>query len=355
MSVSASSRVWKYSKREDSMLVLMLALADWGDDDGISWHRIEVLKDKIRKSERQAKRLIESAIKSGELYVHRGSGRGNPSLYFVTVGLSQEEIQTVLKTRFKLPDLLASEESTAIFDRLKGANIGTISDTKRVTSNDTLKPPIKGDTDDTLSKKKGDIQGTERVTSRVLKGDMHDSSQRPLPLVPDSANPETPAATYVRDVIDTSDSESKDSSGKEHLPKPQNDPVQPDSPKSCEKPKRSRKEKPQKPKSLIPGEERQKIVEALSKLYVPPGGQLNGYLGHIVKTFSHIEEIEPHLTAEQAGEFADHWLKEEGFKAKNTWDKAKIQEAYARWRDSLVSPIYFEMGEDGIERMRSRW
>lgn len=126
-------------------------------------------------------------------------------------------------------------------------------------------------------------------------------------------------------------------------------------PKDTSKPKRSRKEKPQKPKSLIPGEERKKIIEALSRLYIPPGGVLNGYLGHVLKTFSHLEEIEPHLTAEQAGEFADHWLQEEGFKARNTWDKAKIQEAYAKWRDSLVSPIYFEMGEDGIERMRSRW
>lgn len=137
--------------------------------------------------------------------------------------------------------------------------------------------------------------------------------------------------------------------------KPQNDPVKPDPPKSCEKPKRSRKEKPQKPKSLIPGEERQKIVEALSKLYIPPGGQLNGYLGHVLKTFSCLEEIEPNLTAEQAREFADHWLQESPFNAKNTWDKAKIQEAYAKWRDSQVSQIYFEVGEDGIERMKSRW
>lgn len=109
------NRVWKTSTQKGNALLTLLAIADIADDDGLAWPGINFLAGKVRISERQIQRLLPQIEASGELHINKGGGRRKTNLYTVV-----------------LP------------------------------KDDNLSPY-------TL---KGDIQGKERVTSEVVKGDI---------------------------------------------------------------------------------------------------------------------------------------------------------------------------------------
>ena len=153
MSVRTITRVWEYSHQSSTDLLLLLAIADHADDDGVCWPGISRLAKKTRISERQTIRNVEKLARRGEIFLSRQCGRGHSNLYFITAGLSQDEIEQTLRGRFELGEE-AVKLANSITGLLKGDTDDTIYDKKKVTSS-TLK---------------GDIQ-YKKVTSSTLKGD----------------------------------------------------------------------------------------------------------------------------------------------------------------------------------------
>lgn len=80
------SRVWDESKQNGTALLLLLAIADHANDQGIAWPSISTLAAKARVKDRQAQNLIAQLESAGELVVKRGKGRRNTSIYVVTCG-----------------------------------------------------------------------------------------------------------------------------------------------------------------------------------------------------------------------------------------------------------------------------
>ncbi|NIP71314.1 MAG: hypothetical protein GTO04_19790, partial [Planctomycetales bacterium] len=70
--------------------MLLLAIADNTDEEGVRWPGIQYLADQTRKKERQTQQLIRDLEASGELHVQVNAGRGHTNLYFATVGLEEE-------------------------------------------------------------------------------------------------------------------------------------------------------------------------------------------------------------------------------------------------------------------------
>lgn len=95
MSIRIMTQVWAHSQQKGSALLLLLAIADFADDDGEAWPGIPTLAKKIRMSERQTVRLRQRLYESGELeLVAEGGGRGNTDLVRVIVNpdkLSQDD------------------------------------------------------------------------------------------------------------------------------------------------------------------------------------------------------------------------------------------------------------------------
>lgn len=120
MSIAVMTRVWAKSKQKSGALLLMLALADFANDDGIAWPSVKTLAAKSRLSERQCQRIIDRLQAKGELYAMPATGRGHTNLYFVAVGLDQPTIHSTLKGE--------------VFTPFKIEQKGDISDGKRVTS-----------------------------------------------------------------------------------------------------------------------------------------------------------------------------------------------------------------------------
>lgn len=82
MSIYVSSRVWRSSPQEGDRLLLMLALADYANDDGVCWPSQNSLSKRCRCSERGVVRMIDALIEEGEIILRRaGGGRGNSAVY----------------------------------------------------------------------------------------------------------------------------------------------------------------------------------------------------------------------------------------------------------------------------------
>lgn len=79
--------VWEHSKQKGSALLLLLALADFANDDGEAWPAVATLATKIRMSERYTQMLIGELVKAGEIAVRPPDGRYASNVYVVLAGV----------------------------------------------------------------------------------------------------------------------------------------------------------------------------------------------------------------------------------------------------------------------------
>lgn len=158
MSIEVMNRVWKYSKQSSTDLLLLLAIADHCDADGIAWPGIKKLAEKTRTSERQTTRNVDKLANSGELFLLRQCGRGHSNLYFITVGLNRDEIVQILEDRFDL-----DKDIWSLADSIINQSTAVKGDTDV-----SIYEEIKGDTGDI----KGDTGDQEKVTPVTIKGDI---------------------------------------------------------------------------------------------------------------------------------------------------------------------------------------
>lgn len=97
MSIKRMVAVWGLSKHRNARaLLLLLAIADFADEDGFAWPSQRTLASMTRTHHRNIPRVIEELRASGELLVlNRDRQRSN--LYVVTLGLEREQIESALE------------------------------------------------------------------------------------------------------------------------------------------------------------------------------------------------------------------------------------------------------------------
>lgn len=115
------NRVWETSAAKNSALVVMLALANRADEDGLCWPGVAYIAKRARLEERQVQNILRQLAASGELYVTSGGGRGNTNLYFITCGMSAEQIASVLVERLDMLPLDAARIAETVQSSEKGA------------------------------------------------------------------------------------------------------------------------------------------------------------------------------------------------------------------------------------------
>ena len=165
MSIKLMSLVWDCKKFDGSKLNLLLALADFANDDGYCWPSIPVIADKIRKTERQTTRLLQQLESAGFISViESGNGRGVKSIY---------RLETAIITKIK--------------DDIQG----------KLTK---IKDDIQGKKDD-IQGKKDDIQRAKRVTSSATTLYIDPSSDPSL-------DPSLDPSSSIRSTNDDDDDES---------------------------------------------------------------------------------------------------------------------------------------------------
>jgi hypothetical protein len=93
MSIEMMTRVWKYSQARSGHLLVLLAIADHADDEGVAYPSIPGIALKSRLKMRQVHNAINALVKYGELSVAYKEGPNGKNLY--TVLTSKEKVQTL--------------------------------------------------------------------------------------------------------------------------------------------------------------------------------------------------------------------------------------------------------------------
>jgi Helix-turn-helix domain len=81
MSIEATNAVWRYSRQKSGNLLVLLALADYTNNDGIAWPAVSTLALKARMSKRNAQRCGRALEKAGELQICQNQGRKGSNIY----------------------------------------------------------------------------------------------------------------------------------------------------------------------------------------------------------------------------------------------------------------------------------
>lgn len=83
------SRVWEQSQHSGAHLLMMLAIADFADDQGFASPSVAMLAEKCRVQLRAANYTLAVLKSSGELKVQQGGGTCGTNLYRVVLGLRE--------------------------------------------------------------------------------------------------------------------------------------------------------------------------------------------------------------------------------------------------------------------------
>ena len=91
MSFLASNAVWKHSKQKSGALIVLLKLADFSNDQGISWPAVSTLAKYARISKRQVQRCIKKLQRDDEIRLVPNEGPKGSNLYKICLPLIKRE------------------------------------------------------------------------------------------------------------------------------------------------------------------------------------------------------------------------------------------------------------------------
>lgn len=84
-SITTIRNVWEHSQHSGSALLLLLAISDFANDDGLASVSLDALSKKIRMTRRYTQKLLAQIAATGEITININGGR---HLYHVRVGES---------------------------------------------------------------------------------------------------------------------------------------------------------------------------------------------------------------------------------------------------------------------------
>lgn len=82
MSIRVMSKVWELAPFTEGTLLALLALADWADDDGMCWPKVDQLAVKARLTRSGTQYCLRRLIEEGAVVVEKESlGPGKPRVF----------------------------------------------------------------------------------------------------------------------------------------------------------------------------------------------------------------------------------------------------------------------------------
>ncbi|QHE86317.1 helix-turn-helix domain-containing protein [Hydrogenophaga sp. BPS33] len=85
MSVRTMARVWEFSQHGGTHLLMLLAIADFADDQGHAYPSVTTLAEKCRMQQRNAQAILSTLRNSGELEVRPNEGPRGTNLYRIVL------------------------------------------------------------------------------------------------------------------------------------------------------------------------------------------------------------------------------------------------------------------------------
>jgi hypothetical protein len=91
MSIRVMTRVWEFSTAKEGTLLILLAIADFADDQGRAFPSMERLAKKARMTRRNAQLAIRRLQRTGEVLVDIGAGPKGCNLFRVSLATRVQE------------------------------------------------------------------------------------------------------------------------------------------------------------------------------------------------------------------------------------------------------------------------
>lgn len=86
MSITIMTTVWKKAPFGEAKLLVLLALADWCNDQGVCWPSMEALGKKARIERRSARRIVHQLELAGYLEIETGTTGAKQNKYHLNLG-----------------------------------------------------------------------------------------------------------------------------------------------------------------------------------------------------------------------------------------------------------------------------
>lgn len=93
MSVRILTRVWDFSRHSGTELLMLLAIADFADDDGNAYPAVPTLAKKCRMGPRNANFILKALKASGELQVQANEGPKGTNRYRIVIDPKAEPLK----------------------------------------------------------------------------------------------------------------------------------------------------------------------------------------------------------------------------------------------------------------------
>ena len=87
MSIDVMNKVWAHAPYDGGTLLVLLALADWSNDEGQAWPSVAGLARKARLGERQTRSILRALEADGVLNTQPGGGRRRQNSYQINTAI----------------------------------------------------------------------------------------------------------------------------------------------------------------------------------------------------------------------------------------------------------------------------
>lgn len=116
MSIKVTTAVWKHSRHKDGALLVLLALADFADDQGRAYPSIPTLAQRARLTDRHVSRIVSTLVTSGEVVAeNRIGGRNLSTRYRVIINPD---------AHVSVPEVLNTDAGDRVSEPLEGSKPG---------------------------------------------------------------------------------------------------------------------------------------------------------------------------------------------------------------------------------------
>lgn len=122
MSIRVLAQIWDFGPEDRSELLVLLALADFANDEGECWPSMVGVAQKARMTERGAQKIVRRLEEDGWLKIDTGGGRGGKNRYRILAQNPEQETPNTKRGMEEKPRTAEHKPRTGVQETPNGGS-----------------------------------------------------------------------------------------------------------------------------------------------------------------------------------------------------------------------------------------